>query len=242
VELTAIVDTDRFKADALRKRLKPPRPMVTDLDRAIQKADLVVEAANRRVVPELVTKAAYQGKDVMVMSGGGLVDHLDLLDLARRKNCCIYLPSGALAGLDGLKSAMAGTVKKVTLVTTKPPRGLVGAPFFQSHPIPLNRFKKPTVIFRGSAREAIRWFPANVNICVTTALAGLGLDRTRVVVQVDPRARVNRHELVVEGAFGRLTAITENAPSPLNPKTSFLAALSAVATLRRIIDPVKIGT
>lgn len=242
VELAAIVDTDRFKAEALRRKLKFSKPVVTDLDHAIQRADLVVEAANRRVVAELVTKAINQGKDVMLMSSGGLVDHLDLLDLARRKNCCIYLPSGAIGGVDGLKSAMAGKVKRVTLTTAKPPRGLEGAPFFDTHPVKLNQLKKSTVIFQGSARQAIQAFPANVNVCVCIALAGIGLDRTRVVIKVDPRTRVNRHELVVEGDFGRLLSVTENVPSPLNPRTSFLAALSAVATFRRIIDPVKVGT
>lgn len=241
VELTSIVDTDRFRAESLRRLLKP-KPNIVDLDRAIQSADLIVEAANRRVIAEMVTKAIHQGKDVMLMSSGGLVDHLGLLDLARRKNCCIYLPSGAVAGVDGLKSAMAGKVRRVVLTTTKPPNGLQGAPYFQDHPVKLDRVKKSTIIFRGSARSAIRGFPANVNVCVCVALAGIGLDRTQVVIRVDPRTRVNRHELMVEGEFGRSVSITENVPSPLNPKTSFLAALSAVATFRRIIDPIKIGT
>ncbi len=241
VRLVAIVDTDHFKAEALRAALRR-KPKVVGLEAIVQMADLVVEAANRRVVPDLVTKAIHQGKDVMLMSTGGLVDRLDLIDLARRRNCCIYLPSGAITGLDGLKAAMMEKVRAVSLVTTKPPAALAQAPYITRHRIRLSGLKRPTTVFRGSARGAIRGFPANVNVCVSVALAGIGLDRTKVEVRADPTARTNRHELTVIGSFGRLVTLSESRPSPLNPRTSFLAALSAVATLRRIIDPFKVGT
>jgi aspartate dehydrogenase len=241
VKLACIVDTDRFKAEMLQKKLRR-KPKITDLDEAIQESDLVVEAANRRIVPELVTKAINQGKDVMIMSVAGLVDREDLFSLARRKNCCIYLPSGAIAGIDGLKSAMIGKVYKVSLTTTKPPKALENAPYVIEKKISLKNIKKPKVLFKGSARDAIRGFPANVNICVTLSYAGIGLDKTKVTIIADPKIKVNKHELVVEGEFGKLKCEVLNVPSKLNPRTSFLAALSSVATFKRIVDPIKIGT
>jgi len=241
VEIVALVDIRHDSAVKVAGLVKP-RPKVTDLDEAIRLADLVVECADRSVVPELASKAINQGKDVMIMSIGGLVENLDLLELARKKDRCIYLPSGALAGIDAVKSAAVGRIDSITLTTRKPPKGLKGAPFFATHPIDLDKIANPTVIFDGTAREAIKGFPANVNVSICLSLGGIGLDKTRVKIIADPSAERNTHEVVVEGESGRIVTRTENLPSPANPKTSFLAVLSAIATFKRIIDPVKIGT
>ena len=99
----------------------------------------------------------------------------------------------------------------------------------------------PTLIFEGSAAEAVKAFPANVNVAATLYLAAGGSD-VRVAVVADPNIHVNRHEIEVEGDFGRISTRVENVPSPRNPKTSYLAALSAIATLRSIVETVKIGT
>jgi len=87
----------------------------------------------------------------------------------------------------------------------------------------------------------VKAFPANVNVAATLFLAA-GESEVRVKIVADPNIHVNRHEIVVEGDFGRITTLVENVPSPRNPKTSYLAALSAIATLRSIVEPVKIGT
>ena len=84
-------------------------------------------------------------------------------------------------------------------------------------------------------------FPSNVNVAATLFLAARGCE-VRVKVVADPGIHVNRHEVVVEGDFGQISTIVENIPSPKNPKTSYLAALSAIATLRSIMEPMKIGT
>ena len=97
------------------------------------------------------------------------------------------------------------------------------------------------MIFEGSALEAVKAFPANVNVAATLFLAAEGSE-VWVNVVADPGIHVNRHEIEVEGDFGRISTKVENVPSPKNPKTSYLAALSAIATLRSIVEPVKIGT
>lgn len=242
VELVCIVDKDKKKINKLLKFLKNSKPKIGDINTAVEKADLIVECAVKEVVYTIATKAIAKGKDIMIMSSGGLVEHLELLDLARKKNSCIYLPSGAVAGLDGLKSAIAGKVDKVTLITRKPLNALIGAPYLSEHNIDLSKIKKEKVVFSGTAREAINGFPANVNVSVALSLAGLGLDKTYVKIIADPNIKINIHEIEIEGEFGKIKTKTENVQSPINPRTSFLAALSAVATFKRIIDPVKIGT
>lgn len=107
--------------------------------------------------------------------------------------------------------------------------------------IDLSALTGPTLIFQGSALDAVKAFPANVNVAATLFLAA-GESDVQVKVVADPEIQINRHEILVEGDFGRISTRVENIPSPSNPKTSYLAALSAIATLRSIVEPVKIGT
>ena len=81
-----------------------------------------------------------------------------------------------------------------------------------------------------------------MNVAATLSLAGIGAEKTRVKVVVDPNTKVNMHEIEVIGSFGKFTSKVENVVSPLNPKTSHLAVLSACATLKRLTGYLKIGT
>ena len=144
--------------------------------------------------------------------------------------------------LDGLKGAMAGRVSKVTLTTRKPPRGLEGAPYVAEKGIDLKALKEPTAIFSGSAREAVPAFPANINVAAALSLAGIGADKTVVKILADPTSDKNIHEIEAEGDFGELFVRMENVPSPTNPKTSYMTALSAIGLLRRITASLVGGT
>jgi aspartate dehydrogenase len=176
------------------------------------------------------------------MSVGGILGKENLFRLARQKNCHLYLPSGALAGLDGVKSAAAGSIDSVTLTTRKPPAGLRGAPYLVREDIDLDSLTEEKVVFEGTAEEAVQGFPRNINVAAALSLAGIGAAKTRVRIVADPKISRNVHEVEVKGEFGRLVSRTENLPSPSNPKTSFLAILSAMATLKAIVSPVRIGT
>jgi aspartate dehydrogenase len=181
----------------------------------------------------------------MVMSVGAFADK-ELLEtvrsLARNNHCSVYLPSGAVCGLDGVKSASVCKIDSVTITTRKPIAGLRGAPFIVKNNIDIDSITGPTEIFSGPAAVAIREFPANVNVAASLSLVGIGFERTLVKVVVDPTIKRNMHEIVVRGEFGELRTVVENVPSKTNPKTSFLAALSAIATLRQVCEPIKIGT
>lgn len=240
-EIVALVDLEPERAQAAAASADPVAK-VLPLAEAVAQADLVIEAAGSQAVAEVFACTLPAKRRTLVMSVGAFVARPDLLDQAKRVGMPVMLPSGAIVGLDGLKAAMVGGVSRVRVTTTKPPAGLAGAPWVQERGWRLETLKEPTYIFEGSAREAIRGFPANVNVCVTVALAGVGLDRTEIRVEADPASTRNRHRLEVEGAFGRFEAVTENLPVDGHPKTSALAAYAAAASLRALLSPVGIGT
>jgi aspartate dehydrogenase len=240
--LVAVFDHNPATAAALIDSLEH-KPIKARLEELVRLSDLVVEAASQKAVPAIARATLVKGKKLMIMSVGALADEqlfAEVKGLAKENNCTVYLPSGAIAGLDGLKSASIGTIRKVTLTTTKNPQGLRGAPYILEKKIDLDSLSGPTLIFRGDAMEAVRAFPANVNVAATLFLAAGG-SSVEVNVIADPGIHVNQHEILVEGDFGRIITKVENVPSPMNPKTSYLAALSAIATLRSIVEPVKIG-
>lgn len=228
--IVAICDIDLKKAVELSKKLKP-RPIITTIDELIKKVDLIVESASAKISGGIAEKASLLKKDVLIMSTGGLLDKIHLL----KDTCNIHIPSGAICGLDGLRSSMVGKIKKVTLTTRKPIKGLAGSPYLKDRNIELNKIKKETLLFSGNARQAIRYFPQNINVAVTLSIYGIGPDRTSVRIFTSPRYKRNIHEVEVEGEFGRFFTRTENVPSKANPKTSQLAIFSAIAELREIL-------
>ncbi len=244
VQVAAVYDRSRENCDRLVAALGK-KPAILPPDELISCADIVVECASAQAVHELGAAVLEKGKDLMVLSVGAFVDSgllKRLTKAAHDYNRRIYIPSGAIAGIDGLKSASVASVNKVTLTTTKNPKGLKGAPFVGKNNIDLDSFHEKTLLFEGSADEAIAAFPANVNVAVSLSLAGIGLEKTHVRIFVDPHALRNIHEIAVEGDFGKFACRIENVPSPGNPRTSYLAALSAIATLKKITEPLQIGT
>ena len=242
--LAAIYDRSIEHCEQLSKLLKH-KPRISSPDELISGADIVIECASSDAVREFGLAVLENGKDLMVLSVGAFAEPGILskfIETATAKNCRIFIPSGAIAGLDGLKSASVAHIRNVALTTTKNPIGLKGAPYIMKNNIDLDSFAEKTLLFEGSAKEAIEAFPANVNVAVSLSLAGIGTENTRVRVFVDPETLRNIHEIEVEGDFGKFTCIIENVPSPDNPRTSYLAALSAIATLKRITEPLQVGT
>lgn len=210
------------------------------LPRLVEASDLVVEAATQVALLEIAPAVLGAGRDLLVLSVGALLDHPEWVTLAARSGCRIHAPSAAIAGLDGLKgAAVDGHLDSVMMETRKPPRGLAGAPGVARWD--LDRIAKATVVFEGTAREACRAFPANVNVVAAVSLAGLGPDRTRIRIYADPEVTRNRHTVTAEGSFGRLRVEIENVPSE-NPRTGKLSYLSTIAYLRDLRSPLRIGT
>src|SRR5205809_197475 len=119
-------------------------------------------------------------------------------------------------------------------------RGLAGAPWIEQQMIDLDAITQETLIFEGPATEACRAFPANVNVVAALSLAGIGPEKTRIKIFASPERPLNRHRISVEGEFGRLTIEIENVPSE-NPRTGKLSYLSAIALLKDLTAPLRIG-
>ena len=241
IALGAISDIDGKKADLLNELLKKKAPVLS-IDALIKQSDIVIESASAKVSADIVGKCIKARKPCLVMSVGGLLGKEHLLKLAEDRGVKIYIPSGAICGIDGLKSASVGKIDSVTLTTRKPLKGLEGAPYLKEKNIDITKIKIETVIFEGSAEEAVKGFPQNVNVSAVLSLAGVGSTRTRVRIVTSPEYTRNIHEIKITGDCGEMTTRTENVPSVTNPKTSALAIFAAIATLEGISRSVRIGT
>ena len=212
--------------------------VVTDPVLLASMADIVVEAASQDAVRAYGVQLLDGGADLVVASVGALADpelRRALEAAAARSGTTVHLPSGAVGGLDALEAARLDRIDEVTLTTTKPPGGL-GQPAARH-----GRATSASLLFEGSATRAAAELPANLNVAVLIGLASIGADRVHVRVVADPRATTNTHRIQARGAFGELDAVFRNLPSPGNPRTSYLAALSVIATLRRMSAPIRIG-
>jgi aspartate dehydrogenase len=240
-QLVAVATRQHERARPFLQELCHQPPLLS-LDELASRSELVIEAATQEALATIAPCTLRQGKDLMVLSVGGLLEHDDWIALARQTGSRIYVPSGAIVGLDGVKGATIGHITAVTMTTRKPPKALAGAPFVVEHRIDLESFTEATVIFEGSAREACRGFPANVNISAALSLAGIGPDRTRLRILVDPQGTRNVHDIEVVGECGRFSIHLENEPSEANPRTGKLTYLSTLAMLKALADPLRVGT
>jgi aspartate dehydrogenase len=234
-EIAALNDITREHAQRVKEELRLKAPIVP-FDELVELSEVIAECAAADCAPRVVEAALSRGKTALIMSVGGLMQRPDLFDRVREDGAHVIIPSGALAGVDAVEAGAVASIDEVTLTTTKPPAGLRGAPYVVQEGIDLDSIVERTVIFEGSALDAVSAFPQNVNVAATLSLAGIGPQRTRVKVVVDPTVSANTHEVRAAGAFGTLATKTENVPSADNPKTSQLAVLSAIAALRKAVS------
>jgi aspartate dehydrogenase len=238
--LVALHDIIPAQALALARRLHP-RPRLVSLPELIRTSDVVIEAASAGAAGEVVTRALRANRIVFVMSVGGLLRNSSWKRAVPRSSGKVYIPSGALAGLDGVKAMAVGRLRRIWLTTRKPPRALASAPYVRRRGLRLDRLTRPTLLFEGSPRAVVSAFPQNTNVAAALALAAGGSARTTIRVIADPAIRMNTHELDILGDSGRITCRIASRPSD-NPKTSELAVRSAVAALGRLFDTVLVGT
>lgn len=199
--------------------------------------DIVVECAGQATLRQYAVGILDAGVHLVPASVGALADDAlrgDVATAARRRGVEVRLPSGAIAGIDGLVAARAVGIDGVLYRGTMPPGVLRGIE-------PLAAGAGKTQVFSGTARDAVVRFPKNANLTATIALASVGLDRTRVEFHVDPAETSNLHELEAHGAFGafhvavRGTRISEASPSSrIVPGSLAQAALGLTHSLLSI--------
>ena len=239
--LTAVSARDQARAETAMAGFARPAPVVP-LANLWEHADLIVECAPAALLHRLAEPALVHGRQVMVLSCGALLDNFGLVELARRHGGRILVPSGALLGLDAVAAAAEGKISSVHMITRKPPQGLAGAPYLEENAISVAGLSEPKQVFAGSAREAARGFPANVNVAAALALAGIGPDRTTIEIWADPMVTRNIHRIEVEADAARFSLQIENVPSAENPRTGRLTALSVIAALKKLTSPLAVGT
>jgi aspartate dehydrogenase len=240
-ELVALADQDSDRAKDLAAKLSSHSPVVS-IEEMIDRSDLCFEAASQAALECFVPKALERGRDMLIMSVGGLLGRQDWFRQAAERGCRIHVPSGALAGLDGIKSASIGRLDSVTLTSRKPVAALLDARYVVDHGLQLETLTEEKVIFEGSVEDAARAFPKTANVAAALRLATSPEVPVRARIVAVPNGKTNIHEIRVSGEFGRFTAIVENNPSQENPRTSQLAAYSAIATLAGLTKVVRVGT
>lgn len=232
-DVGGVLDRTKERGKLFSKEFNIDVPVAKDIEDLIQKSDIVVEAASQEAVREYGERILESGRSIMIMSVGAFSDSRlfqSMVGLAEKNRVKIYIPSGGIVGLDGVGAAKIDGIESIRLETIK-------------HP---SRFglddKKRRVLYDGPAMEGVKKFPRNINVAAALGLAGIGLDKTELRIISDPNVRENIHRVWVKGRFGEFTAETRNAPSPDNPRTSYLAVLSAIAALGEIVSSIRIGT
>ena len=212
-----LYDYDLERAEKLKSQLRFPARVVLSLDEMLKlKPSVVVEAASQKAARDYVGKIVAAGVDVIVMSTGALLG----LNLPVGR---VHAPSGAIGGLDALGAAALAGVDEVVLTTRKNPKSL-----------DVN-FAAETIVYEGDAEEAARRFPREMNVAATLALT-VKPTRVRVRVVSDPLVHRNTHEISVKWRFGEIFLRFANDPHPDNPRTSALAAWSAISLLSKLLE------
>jgi len=251
ISISSLLDIKLENAEGLKSKLSNNNPLVfnnfSDYIKSTNFKDvnLVIEAASQKALTNYLNDIILLKKDLLVMSVGAFANaefFSQVVKNVEKNDINLYLPSGAIAGIDAIKSVKS-SISYLTLTTTKNPNSLKDSPFFKKNNITVDAIKKRTLIFEGSAIEAVENFPANVNVAALLGLTGIGLEKTKVNVIADPSLRINKHEIKVIGKFGELIIRVKNIPSSTNPKTSYLAILSIIESLRSITTKgIKYGT
>ena len=239
--LAAVAARDAAKARAKLAGFRKA-PAIVPLAELARHADLVLECVPGRHFAEVAEPAIAAGRLFMPLSVGQLLDHMHLVEAARKTGARILVPTGALLGLDAVRAVAEGEVASVTIVTRKPPAGLKGAPHLVANNIVVDGLTAPLRVFAGTARSAIKGFPANVNVAVALSLAGIGPDRTLVEIWADPSATRNTHTIEVRSEVADFTMTIAGVPSAENPATGRITALSAIASLRRLTATLVVGS
>jgi aspartate dehydrogenase len=242
VRLTAIAARDLAKARANSAGLDP-RPLVVPVAELPEHADAVVECATGDALPEIARVALGAGKLLVPVSVGGLAAHPEVLEWAGAHGGRIRVATGALPGLDAIRTAAEGGIRSLRLTSRIRPDSLVREAYVRERGFDFTKpLDQPVQVFEGTAEEAALAFPKHFNVAVTLSLAGIGLERTEVVVLADPGVPGAVHHVEVDAADIQLSLTSRNRPSATNPRTSRAVAPSILAALRALVAPVQVGS
>jgi aspartate dehydrogenase len=235
--------TSRNKSKAKERIAKLDKNIkIYDLETLVDNCEIIIDCAPKEAFRDIATKCINKERKLITVSGSGILDNLDLEELAKTKNSQIILATGAILGLDALRAASESNINSVTMTTRKPPNALSNAPFVINNNIELNNLLEPKLIFKGSATDGAKAFPANVNVAAAVGLAGIGANKTKLEIWADPKLKRNTHKVEVDSDSAIFEMSIQNVQTPENPGTGKITGLSVIACLRGLKSSFKIGT
>jgi len=193
LEIAFVYDTDQDKIAPLPLAIK-----LRDLsDYAKTHPDLVVEMAHPSVTAswgeKILSKTDYMPLSVTAFADQALYDRL--ISTAQKNGTCIYIPHGALVGLDSVFECR-DSWEEIRVTMKKNPKNL---DFSCTSGIKPGDIKEPTVLYDGPTRGICHMFPRNVNAHAALAIGGIGFDKTRSILIADPRLDVSIIEIEAHG-------------------------------------------
>ncbi len=241
LELVAVSARDK---DGARRKLAglSRSPEIMEVRELAAHADIVVECAPPPLFRDVAGPVVEGGKTLVALTATQLLVNEDLVERAKETGARIIVPTGALLGLDAVRAAAEGSIHSIVMRTRKPPAGLKSAPFVVDQGIVLDGLNEAKCLFSGSVRDAAQKFPANVNVSVALALAGVGPDETRYEVWADPEVTRNTHSIKVDADSARFEMSIEGTPTEENPATGKLTPLSVITTLKDMVRTLRVGS
>jgi len=241
--ITAFYDLIPERSQKLTRTLRlSPSLAKRSIQEVIRSSDFIVEAIASHQTTKIIEQVVGAKKSILIMSVGKVLPITRIFKTAEKNQTTILIPSGAIGGLDVIKAIDPKDISRITLTTRKPPSSLEQSDYLTKKKIFINRIKKETILFDGNVQNSVRLFPRNINVAAALALASRAQNKIRIRIITSPKFTLNSHEINVAGKFGRLSTRTDNLPCPDNKKTSYLAVLSAIQTLKQHFQSVKIGT
>lgn len=216
-------------------------PQLT-LPDAIGACDVIVECADQVVVRQYAEKILDSGVDFLVTSVGAFVDEDLLRTVLAAGPGRLLFTSGAVGGVDLLANAAAeAPLERVCILSRKLPSSLLQPWMDEETHERVRTTDSPLEIFRGSARDAARFFPRSLNVAATVAFAVGDFDLVEVSLVADPSAELTTHVIEAEGPTGRYRFEIANRPSPENPRTSGVVPHAVLRSLSVLVGrPVRI--
>jgi len=212
-----LYDYNTEKAEKLRKSLHLPVRVVKSVGEMIKlNPAVIVEAASQQAVRAHINEILAKKVEIVVMSVGALLD-------LNVKSDRVHILAGAIGGLDAISTAALAGIDEVILTTRKNPKTLD------------TDNRQEELVYEGSAQEAVKLFPKEMNVAATLALT-VQPEKVKVKVISDPKVDRNVHEIKVKWRYGDMFLKFENDPHPENPGTSALAAWSAIKLLKELLE------
>lgn len=232
-KLVYVYDSRKEAASKLVEKLRSKPKVLEGIEEMLKdrRLEVIVEAASDEAVLKYLKPIVEAGKEVLVMSIGGLL-FPETRKIYEENTRRIHVPAGAIAGLDAIRAISLVGVDRMVLTTRKPPEALAYSNYFKEKGIELDKIREPTLVYEGPVEDALTHFPKSVNVAAALALYSKSGVLVRIIA--DPTRKEIMHEIDVESKVSNLRILVENVPHPDNPRTSYLAALSCIQKLREI--------